>query len=131
MGFGPSAQETFVLRTILVRNRVIEENGPTTTTVVQGQPYGHGIELVRHCALWPISVLVQSTVNSTEVICYSLDSKSWDFIADLLPNQGYPEVTKLMTCRSAKVSDTEIRTEILLSTGESDTISLKLKVAAL
>jgi hypothetical protein len=64
------------------------------------------------------------------VIRFGSGADEWDFIAGVLPNHGHNEVRELMTCTSSQVNRIEIRTEILLSSGDSDTSTLELKVKA-
>jgi hypothetical protein len=131
IGFDPSSQETLILRALLVRSRVITGDGDATTVIVEGRSYGHGIELVRNYALWPITAYVNSRVSSVATASFAPPNPDeWGFIAELLPNHGYDETRQLITCKSSRMSQVEIRTEFLLASGESDTSTLKVKVNA-
>jgi hypothetical protein len=129
MGYDPSRQVNLVLRTLLVKKRVITSWGESTSRLVMGESYGLGTELVRNYALWPIEVYVQHKVNSVDLITFRDGRESCDFTAELLPNHGLPEVADLLICLQSSGTTAEIRTEILLASGESDVSTLKLELS--
>jgi hypothetical protein len=127
IGFSPSVQETLILRVLLVRNRVITGDGRATVEIVAGSSYGHGVELVRNYALWPITVYVNNRTSAVHLANFNPGNAEWGFTAELLPNHGTTEVRQLLTCHSSAAPTVEIRTEYLLSSGESDASTLELK----
>lgn len=127
-GRGLTVQVRLVKKVLLVRTRAIAQASQTTSKLKRGESYGFGVELARNYSLWPLDVYVSNKVSSVNHISFREGANCWDFVRELLPNRGLPEEIQLLICHKANASSAFIRTEILLSTGQSDALTLELEL---
>lgn len=112
---------------IKVRTEVRGANGrPLTRLVVDGD-YGHGVELYKNEALWPIPVVVSCKIRHQGQIAFDRgESQQWDFFAELLPKRGYSEQTRLLKCVGRSTGRDHIDVTFLVAEKPEETLPIDL-----
>ena len=127
LGIAQGVQKKLILSALLVKIRVIEESGESTTSLKQGESYGFGVELVRNYALCPLDVGITSRVSQKKALSFR-GKVGWDTEVEVLPNRGLPEIIHLLDCHASSAKEASIRTTMRLALDASDTTTLELKI---
>ena len=125
----PTRREV-MLNAILVRidslnasHQCVDEFHPATN-------YLHAVELVKNNGLWPIEVVVQSTLQTEQQLAYLRTGtpQKWNFSATVFPDGGFPEQTALLDCIAKVSGKEEIMTTFTTDTGYRDRMAIEVRI---
>jgi hypothetical protein len=120
--------ERLVLNTVHVKNRILDPQGGTITTLCAGETYGHVVELVRNYAIWPVTVQVESSLADGHQLSFQFDPTKWEFSAELLPNHGLGPRTEVLYCKGRVSGKDELLTKFTCNSGHADTMTLEINI---
>ena len=125
----------FVLNCTLAQTRVLKlVSSKSVRSLVSkssgGQgSYGHGVELVRNLALWPVLVRVESSLAEGQ-LCYkdTPEPHKWLIEITIQPNRGSREIVGLLECEKKLSGRDGILVTFSNQRGDADSVFLEVMV---
>lgn len=119
-----------VAGSIGLRTRIVGSGSEQSLSVLKvNGSYGHGVELYRNFALWPVQVTVSTDLKADDQLKFDRDDPvHWAFTAELYPNRGAVEQTRLMKCCSLTSGRAQVVVTIRTNANFSDWVSISLTI---
>ena len=112
-----------------LRTRIVGRGDAALSTLRVNANYGHGVELYRNFALWPIRVSVSTDLDADNQLKFDRDDPArWGFTVELYPNRGAAEQTRLMKCCARTSGRAQVVVNIKTNANLSDWVAISLKI---
>jgi hypothetical protein len=125
----PTRREV-MLNSILVRIDSLDASHECVDEFHPASNYLHAVELVKNNGLWPVDLVVQSSLQSQQQLAYLRTGgpQKWEFSATVLPDGGFPEQTALVDCVAKVSGREEITTIFTTDTGFRDRMAIEVRI---
>ena len=102
-----------------------------TRRLFKGNVYGHSVELIHNYALWPYELLLHSTPQNREQLCYlegTNERPDWSYVAVLQPGTGDGERIGILKCIKKISSKDVVTTRIMSDAGHCDSLAMEIEI---
>ncbi len=122
-----------ILNCILVQSGTLDPSHRFVDVFHPASNYLHAVELVKNNGLWPLEVVVQSTLQTQQQLSYLRTGapQKWEFSATVLPDGGFPEQAALLDCVAKTSGREEVTTTFTADTGFKDRLSIEVRIKEL
>jgi hypothetical protein len=122
-------RERFVFNCILARSRVVDIQGGSVRKLHPDTNYLHGVELVYNYSLWPLEVVVRSSVRDRDKLRYlGVLADDWELVIPMNPNHSSGEKQATLECRKGANGGSELLTTLSTDGGFTDTLGLEVDI---
>jgi hypothetical protein len=125
-----SRRRQVMLNSLLVQIDTLDPRHNSVEEFHTNSNYLHSVEVVKNNGLWPVEILVRSTLPTPDQLSYLRTgaSQKWEFSASVLPDGSFTEQSALVDCLARVSGKEQITTTFNSDSGFLDRMTIEVRI---